>query len=170
MDLKKLQKTPLFPVVIAGGVGVALFVVYKSIKSTTNFLDITKSKTDREVFKEITSNKNPFSANYWKSFKSGNVKILKQSECERLKKIITDSISRVPFMTNDSAIFSVFRSLQYKTQVSFFSDYFLKTEKIDLLTYIKYGYTFFWGNTGITDETAKAIITYVNNLPSGNYK
>jgi hypothetical protein len=170
MNLKTLQKTPIFPVVVAGGVGIALYVVYKTIKSTTNALDITKSKEDKEVFREITSNKNPFSATYWKSFKSGNVKILKQAECERLKKIIVDSISRVPFMTNDSAIFSVFRNLQYKTQVSYFAEYFLKTEKIDLLTYIKYGYTFFWGNTGITDSTSKAIITYVNNLPSGNYK
>lgn len=170
INLKKIQSSPILPIVLIGASGVALYVVYKGIRGATNLFDITKSKADKEVFKEITSNDNPFSITYWKSFKKGNVKILKEAECERLRKIIVDSVSRVPFMTNNSAIFSVFKALKYKTQVSYFADYFLKKEKIDLLTYIKYGYTFFWSNTGIDDTTSKAILQYVNNLPSGNFK
>jgi protoheme ferro-lyase len=170
INLKKIQSSPILPIVLVGASGVAIYVVYKAIKGTTNLLDITKSKADKQVLKEITSSNNPFSITYWKSFTKGNVKILKEEECERLRKIIVNSISKIPFMTNNSAIFSVFKALKYKTQVSFFADYFLKKENIDLLTYIKFGYTFFWTNTGIDDTTSKAILQYVNNLPTGNTK
>jgi len=170
IDLKKIKNSPLLPIAIVGASGVAIYVIYKSIKGATNFLDITKSKADKQVLKEITSNNNPFSITYWKSFGKDTVFIVSQTEAERLRKIIVDSVSRVPFMTNNSAIFSVFRALKYKTQVSYFADYFLKKENIDLLTYIKFGYTFFWSNTGIDDTTSKAILEYVNNLPQGNSK
>ena len=170
IDLKKIKNSPILPIVLVGASGVAIYVIYKSIKGATNFLDITQSKADKQVLKEITSSNNPFSVTYWKSFGKDTVMILKPEDAEKLRKIIVDSVSRVPFMTNNSAIFSVFRALQYKTQVSWFADYFLKKENIDLLTDIKYGYTFFWGNTGIDDSTSQAILQYVNNLPNGNKK
>ncbi len=170
MNLKKLQNNSLFPIAVIGVSGVAIYFIYKSIRGTTDLLDITKSKEDKQVLQQIVKNDNAWSPNYWKSFRNGNIQLIKQSEAERLRKIIVDSVSRLPFMTNDSAILSVFKNLRYKTQVSFFSDYFLKKENVDLLTYIKFGYTFFWGNTGIDDTTSKTIIEYVNNLPSGYTK
>ena len=170
MNLKKIQDSNLLPIAIVGVGGVAVYFLYKAFKGTTDLFDITKSKADQQAIKQITSNDNAWSPNYWKSFKKGKVQLIKQAEAERLKKIIVDSVSRIPFQTNDSKILSVFKTFKYKTQVSFFADYFLKNENVDLLTYIKFGYTFFWSNTGIDDTTSKAIIEYVNNLPSGNTK
>lgn len=170
MNLKKIQNSPILPVVLIGGTGVALYFIYKAVRGTTNLFDITKSKADKEALNEIISNDNAWSINYWKSFKTGKVKILTQSDKERYRKIIVDSVSRIPFQTNDSAILSVFKAFKYKTQVSSFAEYFLLKEKVDLLTYIKYGYSFFWTNTGIDDTTSRAIISIVNKLPSGNIK
>jgi hypothetical protein len=170
MNLKKIQDSPILPYAIIGVGGVAIYFIYKSIRGTTDLLDITKSKEDKQALQQIIQNDNAWSSNYWKSFKNGKVQLIKQVEAERLRKIIVNSISRVPFMTNNSAILSVFKNLKYKTQVSFFADYFLKKENVDLLSYIKFGYTFFWGNTGIDDTTSKTIISYVNNLPTGNIK
>jgi hypothetical protein len=167
MNLKKIQDSPILPYAIIGISGVAIYFIYKSVRGTTDLLDITKSKEDKEVLQQITQNDNAWSPNYWKSFKNGKVQLIKEAEAERLRKIIVNSISRIPFMTNNSAILSVFKNLKYKTQVSFFADYFLRKENVDLLTYIKFGYTFFWGNTGIDDTTSKTIIRYVNNLPTG---
>jgi hypothetical protein len=170
MNLKKIQDSPILPYALIGVGGVAIYFLYKTVRGTTDLFDITKSKEDKQALQEIVKNDNAWSSNYWKSFSGGKVQLINISECERLRKIIVDSVSRVPFMTNDSAILSVFKNLKYKTQVSFFADYFLKKEKVDLLTYIKFGYTFFWGNTGIDDTTSKTIIQYVNNLPSGYTK
>ena len=170
MNIKKIQDSNLLPIAIIGVGGVAVYFLYKAVRGTTDLFDITKSKADQQAIKQITSNDNAWSPNYWKSFKNGKVQLIKQAEAERLRKIIVDSVSRIPFQTNDSKILSVFKTFKYKTQVSFFSDYFLKKENVDLLTYIKFGYTFFWGNTGIDDTTSKAIIEYVNNLPSGYTK
>jgi hypothetical protein len=167
MNLKKIENSPILPYAIIGISGVAIYFIYKSVRGTTDLLDITKSKEDKEVLQQITQNDNAWSPNYWKSFKNGKVQLIKEAEAERLRKIIVNSISRIPFMTNNSAILSVFKNLKYKTQVSFFADYFLRKENVDLLTYIKFGYTFFWGNTGIDDTTSKTIIKYVNNLPTG---
>jgi hypothetical protein len=118
VDLKKIKNSPILPIVIVGASGVAIYVIYKSIKGATNFLDITKSKADKQVLKEITSSNNPFSITYWKSFGKDKVKIITQAESERLRKIIVDSVSRIPFMTNNSAIFSVFRALKYNLSSS----------------------------------------------------
>lgn len=170
MNIKKIQDSNLLPIAIVGVSGIAIYFIYKAVRGTTDLFDITKSKADQQAIKQITSNDNAWTPNYWKSFKKGKVQLIKQAEAERLRKIIVDSVSRIPFQTNDSKILSVFKTFKYKTQVSFFADYFLKNENVDLLTYIKFGYSFFWSNTGIDDTTSKAIIEYVNNLPSGNTK
>jgi hypothetical protein len=170
MNLKKIQDSPILPYAIIGVSGVAIYFLYKAVRGTTDLFDITKSKEDKQAIEQIVKNNNAWSPSYWKSFSKGKVQIIKISEAERLRKIIVDNISRIPFQTNDSKILSVFKNLKYKTQVSFFADYFLQKENVDLLTYIKFGYTFFWSNTGIDDTTSKTIISYVNNLPTGNTK
>ena len=170
MNLKKIQDSPILPYAIIGVGGVAIYFFYKAIRGTTDLFDITKSKEDKQAIEQIVQNNNAWSPSYWKSFKKGKVQILKMAEAERLRKIIVSSVSRIPFQTNDSKILSVFKTLKYKTQISFFADYFLQKENVDLLTYIKFGYTFFWSNTGIDDTTSKTIISYVNNLPTGNIK
>jgi hypothetical protein len=169
MNLKKIQDSPILPYALIGVGGVAIYFLYKTVRGTTDLFDITKSKEDKQALQEIVKNDNAWSPSYWKTFKV-SVPIVKMAECERLRKIIVDSVSRIPFQTNDSKILSVFKTLKYKTQVSFFADYFLQKENVDLLTYIKFGYSFFWTNTGIDDTTSKTIIEYVNNLPTGNKK
>ena len=47
VDLKKIKNSPILPIVLVGASGVAIYVIYKSIKGATNFLDITKSKADK---------------------------------------------------------------------------------------------------------------------------
>jgi hypothetical protein len=170
MNLKKIQNSPILPLVLIGGTGVALYFVYKAVRGTTDLFDITKSKADKEAIKEIIDNDNAWNINYWRSFTKGKVMITTMADKERYRKIIVDSVSRIPFQTNNSKILSVFKAFKYKTQVSSFAEYFLQKEQVDLLTYIKYGYSFFWTNTGIDDTTSKAIISIVNKLPTGNIK
>jgi len=170
MNLKKIQDSPILPLVLIGGTGVALYFVYKAVRGTTDLFDITKSKADKEAIKEIVDNDNAWSINYWRKFTKGKVMITNMADKEKYRKIIVDSVSRIPFQTNNSRILSVFKAFKYKTQVSSFAEYFLQKEKVDLLTYIKYGYSFFWTNTGIDDTTSRAIISIVNNLPTGNIK
>jgi hypothetical protein len=53
INLKKIQNSPILPIILIGGSGVALYFVYKAVRGTTNLFDITKSKADREALKEI---------------------------------------------------------------------------------------------------------------------
>ena len=171
MNLKKIQNAPIFPLVVIGGVGVALYFVIKSGKSVTDFLHITTSKEEQAAQNIITSEpkKNPFSPLFYKQIKAkGNLKkvqLLKVSAAENLSKQLRDSIGYVS--SDYSKVLAVFSQLKYKSQVSFLADYFQKKYKDDLFQYIKAGYKLLFTNTGLTQKELDTIIKYVNNLPLG---
>jgi hypothetical protein len=174
MNLKKIQNSPILPIILIGGSGIALYFVYKAVKGTTNFLNITSSKEDKTAQKIITSTpqKNPFNPSFWKEIKpKGNLKrvqLIKVNTAENLSKQLRNAIG---YFTSDyTQVMGVFSQLKYKSQVSFLSDYFQKKYKDDLFQYLRAGYSLLITNTGLSDKELDNIIKYVNNLPLGLIK
>jgi S-adenosylmethionine:diacylglycerol 3-amino-3-carboxypropyl transferase len=66
---------------------------------------------------------------------------------------------------NDYArILAIFKTLSYKTQVSFLADKFAQMYKTDLLDYLKNGKSNFLVQNALNDTQVQTIIDFVNKL------
>jgi hypothetical protein len=151
------QKT----ILTIGAVGLGIYILYKPIKAIFDTFGITQSQTSQAVQQQQTSgSKSPFSPLYWKSIK--NAKILTQANSIAKAKGIHDSIN---WLGNDySRILAIFKTLSYKTQVSYLADKFAQMYKTDLLDYLKNGKSNFLVQNALNDNQVQTIIDFVNKL------
>jgi len=167
----KFDQKQLLPILLMAGGGYVLYLMYKTGKSITDVLNITSSKEEKEAQQVFASEPtaNPFSPLYYKELNKKNVVYLFDKKyLEPKAKAIHDAVSKFPLMTDSAKIATIIKSLQYKTQVSYLSEYFQNKYGYEMFTYIKDGYRFFVdGATGLSDKDMAQIINYVNNLPSG---
>lgn len=153
------QKT----ILTIGAVGLGIYILYKPIKAIFDTFGITQSQTSQAVQQQQTSgSKSPFSPLYWRSVK--NARILTQSQAMAKAKAIEESIGYTKLKPDFSKILAIFKTLQYKTQVSFLSDKFAQMYKTDLLDYLKNGKSNFLVQNALNDNQVQTIIDFVNKL------
>lgn len=170
----KLKQQELLPILLLASGGVVLYFMYKTGKSLTDLLNITSSKEEKEAQQIFASQptQNAWSPAYYTELRKGNkIYLFDNKYLEPKAKAIYNAVSKLPFMTDSAKIATIIKSLQYKSQISYLSDYFQKKYGYELFTYIKDGYRFFVdGATGLSEKDMAQLINYVNNLPSGVIK
>ena len=150
-------------ILIVAGVGLLVWVVYKPIRELFNTFGITQSKTEQSVQKTQSSGvKSPFSPLYWKQFKGA--KLLTIAQADAKAKAIENSIGYVQLKPDFSKILAIFKTLQYKTQVSFLAQRFQTLFNTDLLEYLRNGKSNRLVQNALNNNQLKTIIDLVNNL------
>lgn len=151
------QKT----IITIGAVGLGIYILYKPIKALFDTFGITQSQTSQAVQQAQTSGaKSPFSPLYWRSF--NNAKILTQANSTAKAKAIYNSIT---YLGNDySRILAIFKTLSYKTQVSYLAQKFQELYKMDLLEYLRNGKSNFLVHNALSESQLQTIIDLVGKL------
>lgn len=151
------QKT----ILTIGAVGLGIYILYKPIKALFDTFGITQSATAEAVQQAQTSGaKSPFSPLYWRSVKGAHLIPVAQANAKA--KAIFDSIT---YTGNDySKILAIFKTLSYKTQVSFLAQQFQFLYKQDLLEYLKSGKSNFLVHNALSENQLQTIIDLVGKL------
>jgi len=148
-------------ILVVGAVGLGIYILYKPIKALFDTFGITQSKTEEQVQKLQTSGvKSPFSPLYYKGIKKAVLMPVAQANAKA--KAIHDSIT---YLGNDYAkILAIFKTLFFKTQVSFLAQQFQLLYKQDLLEYLKNGKSNFLVHNALKESQLQTIIELVNKL------
>jgi hypothetical protein len=148
-------------VLIVAGVGLLAWALYKPIRELFNTLGITKSQTEQSIQEAQSKGiKSPFSPLYWKQISKAHLLTIAQADAKA--KAINDAIYNTG---NDfSKILAIFKTLQYKTQVSFLAYRFQLLYKQDLLEYLKNGHSNIFVHNALRENQLQTIIDFVNNL------
>ena len=146
------------------GVGALAIAYFGILRPILTKLGIQKTEGDRIIDKQenLPNSQNPFSPLFYKTAPTGSL-LLTTTQQESLSRRIYDALG---VLTDDeSAIFSVFRSLKSQTQVSILSEYFAKKYKTDLLDYLKRGYSSWNYASGLNADELNTVLNIVNSLP-----
>ena len=151
------QKT----ILTVGAVGLGIYILYKPIKALFDTFGITQSATEEKVQTiQASGSKSPFSPLYYKSFKKAILMPVAQANAKA--KAIFDSIT---YFGNDySKILAIFKTLNYKTQVSFLAQQFQLLYKQDLLEYLRSGKSSRLVHNALSDNQVQTIIDLVGKL------
>ena len=149
-------------------IAVAYFGIIKPILNKTG---ITTSATERGEESEIKKietappESNPFDPKYYKSAaaRRAGALLLYSAKATELSRIIYNAMGY--FSDDESAVYSVFRSLQTKSQVSFLSEKFRQLYNIDMLEFLKRGKNQYNPASGLNTSEIATVINIVNNLP-----
>ena len=153
-------------ILTVGAVALGAWVLYKPIKALFDTLGVTQSETQQMLQQQQTTGvKSPFSPLYWRQFKKSH--ILTQAQADAKAAALNNAITYTG--PNFQTIIGVFKSLQYKTQVSYLADYFARKYKTDLLEYLQNGKSNFLVHNALREAQLNTILTYVNNLKIGNF-
>lgn len=148
-------------IVTIGAVGLGIYILYKPIKALFDQLGITQSETEKEVQTLQTSGaKSPFSPLYYKSIRKAVLMPVAQANAKA--KGIFDSITYLG--NNYNKILAIFKTLSYKTQVSFLAQQFQILYKQDLLEYLRTGKSNFLVHNALSEKEVQTIIDLVNKL------
>jgi hypothetical protein len=151
------QKT----ILTIGAVGLGIYILYKPIKALFDTFGITQSATAEAVQQAQTSgSKSPFSPLYWRGIRGAYLIPVAQANAKA--KAIFDSIT---YFGNDySKILAIFKTLNYKTQVSFLAQQFQALYKKDLLEYLRSGKSSRLVQNALSENQIQTIIDFVNKL------
>lgn len=118
------------------GFGVGLyFVVIKPILETLNVVDTATEKKERKLIEKFDTSEF-WSPNYWKKLSTtGKVKLTKKQTALDLAKRIYES--KKFFNDDENKLYSVFRLINYQTQVSWVAFNFDLLYQSDMWNYIK---------------------------------
>jgi hypothetical protein len=142
-------------------IGSALLVYFGIVKPLLDKLGVTKSEADKAIESAESSTDSAFAPNYWRKQK-GKVNLITQASLQPKIKAIYDSIT---YLGSDfNKILSVFKSLKYKTQVSFLAENFAKKYNTDLFGYLKNGKSNRLVHNALRDEQLTTLINLVNGL------
>ena len=151
------QKT----ILTIGAVGLAIYILYKPIKALFDTFGITQSATAEAIQQAQTSgSKSPFSPLYWRGITGAHLIPVAQANAKA--KAIFNSIT---YFGNDySKILAIFKTLNYKTQVSFLAQQFQALYKKDLLEYLRSGKSSRLVQNALSENQIQTIIDFVNKL------
>jgi hypothetical protein len=150
-------------IVTVGAVGLGIYILYKPIKALFDTFGITQSATEQKVQTIQTSgSKSQFSPLYYKSFKRAVLMPVAQTNAKA--KAIEESIGYTKLKPDYSKILAIFKTLNYKTQVSFLAQQFQALYKKDLLEYLRSGKSSKLIQNALSDNQVQTIIDLVNKL------
>lgn len=150
-------------ILYAGGLAILYFGVIRPILKK---LGIQQTQEEKEAAQAIIkqentpNNENPFSSIYWKNVRGAQ--LIDVASTDRLNRRIYNAMGY--FSDDESAVYSVFTQLKYKTQVSWLADNFQRLYKIDLFDFLKRGKGQLY-QAGLNNEEMQKIIKIVNALP-----
>jgi hypothetical protein len=152
-------------ILYVGGLAILYFGVIRpilkklGIQQTVEEAEATKAVQKIENTPNIN---NPFSPVYWKKFVGLKVQLFNKDTTDRFVDRIYNAMGF--FSDDESAIFSVFSQMKYKTQVSWISDHFNRRYKIDLFNFLKQGKGSL-PQAGLNELELQKIIKIVEALP-----
>ena len=146
---------------IAIGAGIYFFVVRPLLQK----VGIVKTAEDKLVESQtnLGNSQNAFSPIFYKTGPAGT-KLLTYAGSADLAKRIYEAMGY--FTDDESAVYSVFRSLKTKSQVSFLAERFASIYGVDLLEYLKRGRNQFNPGSGMNTDELAVVLNIVNKLPS----
>lgn len=147
--------------------GIALLAYYGVLRPIFKKVGIVKTAEDITVENQtgLPNDKNPFSASFYKYGGTGT-KLLTVAAADQYAARLYNAMGYV--YDDEAAVFSVFRSLKTKSQVSFLCERFRIKYGVDLLEFLKRGKNQFNAASGLNNDELATIINIVNKLP--NYK
>jgi hypothetical protein len=155
---KQVNKETLL---IIGAIAVGGYILYKPFKALFETLDITQSQTEKDVQQQQTGGvKSPFSPLFWRQYK--NAHIIKQAQAKAKAQVLYNSITNTG--PKPDTIIAIFKTLQYKTQVSFLADIFAQMYKTDLLDYLQNGRSNFLVHNALRENDLSTILNLVNGM------
>jgi len=150
--------------------GIAIGVYFLVIKPILQKVGIEKtpeqSEQEQQAQKAQVDPSSAFSPTFYKTVKAAH--LLKRVYAEQLARILNKAVSGSLLGDDVGAIYKVFRSLQYKTQVSWLSKVYGELFDSELINDLKNGakYAAFLYNNrdGLNDEEMNVIYQIVKNL------
>jgi hypothetical protein len=152
-------------ILYAGGLAILYFGVIRPILKKLGIQQTQEQVIAQQAVNKIENTPNvdnPFSPVYWKKFQGKTVHLFNVDTTNRFVKRLYDSMGY--FSDDESAVFSVFSQMKYKTQVSWISDQFNRTYKLDLFNFLKQGKGPL-PQAGLNELELQKIIKIVEALP-----
>jgi hypothetical protein len=148
-------------IVYGGGIVLLYFGVLRPI---LNKLGITKSPEQRVIDAQnnLPNKDNPFSPVFYKQAPSGAL-LLTRKSAEYYAKQIYDAMG--VFSDDESKVYGVFRAMKSQSQVSILCDVFQQVYKLDLLDYLKRGYSQWNSASGLNENEINTVLQIVKQLP-----
>jgi len=150
-------------------IGILISAYFIIIKPILEKVGLSKSAQDiafeAEDTKAQVSPVSAFSPTFYKTVK--NAPLIKRAAAEALAKIVRDSVSGSLLGDDLNKLYSVFRKLQYKTQVSWLSKVYSDMYKQDMITDIKNGSNAYYltnYRSGLSDAELNKLYEIVKNL------
>lgn len=152
-------------ILYAGGLAILYFGVIRPILQKLGIQQTVQEAEATKAVQKIENTPNvdnPFSPVYYKKFVGKTVHLFNGSTTTNLVKRLYDAMGY--FSDNESEVFSVFSQMKYKTQVSWISDQFNRTYKLDLFNFLKQGKGTL-PQAGLNELELQKIIKIVEALP-----
>jgi len=148
-------------IVTIGAVGLGIYILYKPLRALFDTFGITQSATSQAVTTLQTSGeKSPFSPLYWRLVRGAYLLPIAQANAKA--KAIFNAIT---YTGNDYAkILAIFKTLTYKTQVSFLAQQFQALYKQDLLEYLRNGKSNFLVHNALSENQIQTILDLVGKM------
>jgi hypothetical protein len=149
------------PLVLYAAIGFAgYFLVIKPLLESLNVMD-TKDEKDAEKLRQSTE-KTGFKSDYWNpNFTASKPGFKSMLLNEASARALVDKLWNASGSFNDDeeAVYAVFRTLRYKTQVSFLAYWFNKLKKKDLYTWLR--------DSVLNQDELNTVLTITSKLPEG---
>ena len=157
--MTKSQESFYFKIAIGAG------IYFFAIRPLLQKFGVVKTAEDKLVDAQtnLGNNQNAFSPVFYKSGPAGT-KLLTYSGSADLAKRIYEAMGN--FTDDEAAVYSVFRMLKTKSQVSFLSERFASIYGVDLLEYLKRGRNQFNPASGLNSDELAVVLNIVNKLPN----
>jgi len=155
---KKIDNTIIL---VIGAVALGGYILYKPFKALFETLGIQKSEVEEKVTQQQSGGvKSPFSPLYWRQIKRAH--LLTQAQAQAKAKVLHEAITLTG--PKFDTILAIFKTLQYKTQVSFLADVFAKMYKTDLLDYLQNGKSNFLVHNALREDSLSTILQLVDKM------
>lgn len=179
-----MKRNELNTILVVGGIAGAV-LLFKGLKGglsnlftgLAQQLNLAETKTEQQSATQYATEPrlNPWNPNYWKQLRDQNkgkrVLTVTPASTEKIITVLYDAIHQwVPVAPDSEKILGVFSTVQYKSQISWLADAFQKKYNKDLLTFLDNGSPFFIGNTGLSDQSMRKLMSFVDGLPTGLVK
>lgn len=148
-------------------IGAFALAYFGIIRPILNKLGITNSAAQQLINNQsnLPNNLNPFSPLFYQTNEARNSRALLLTS-ETANKYADILYKAMGYISDDeAAVYSVFRALKTKSQVSFLCDVFQKKYSIDLLEFLKRGKNQYNAASGLNSDELKTVIDIVNSLP-----
>jgi hypothetical protein len=144
--------------------GIAVLTYFGVIRPILKKVGIVKSAEDLLVINQsnVPNKENPFSSQFYKYGPAGT-KLLTVAAADQYAARLYNAMGYI--YDDEAAVYSVFRSLQAKSQVSFISERFRIKYGVDLLEFLQKGKNQFNAASGLNSDELATVINIVNKLP-----